>query len=65
VSVILVVDDHSVYRSGLRKLLETCFPHLHIAEASRLPRSDIDENFNLVLIDTNNLSYATLEVLAE
>jgi DNA-binding NarL/FixJ family response regulator len=63
--VILVVDDHSVYRSGLRKLLETCFPHFYIVEASKLPRSDIDESFNLILIDSGNLSYGTLELLAE
>jgi DNA-binding NarL/FixJ family response regulator len=65
VSAILVVDDHSVYRGGLRKLLETCFPHFHVVEASKLSRSDLNEGFNLILIDSGNLSYATLELLAE
>ena len=64
-SAILVVDDHSVYRGGLRKLLETRFPHFHVGEASKLSRSDLNEGFNLILINSGNLSYATLELLAE
>jgi DNA-binding NarL/FixJ family response regulator len=65
VSVILVVDEHSVYRSGLRKVIETRFPHFRVVEASRLPHSDISEAFNLILIDSGSLSYVTMELLAE
>jgi DNA-binding NarL/FixJ family response regulator len=65
VSVILVVDEHSIYRGGLRRLIETRFPHFRVVEASRLPHSDIDEGFNLILIDSASLSYGTLELLAE
>ncbi|XIA68018.1 hypothetical protein ACFIOY_22000 [Bradyrhizobium sp. TZ2] len=64
-SVILVVDNHSVYRTGFRKLIETRFPLLRVVEASKLPHSDIDEGFDLVLIDSGSLSYDTLELLAE
>jgi DNA-binding NarL/FixJ family response regulator len=65
VSVILVVDNHSVYRTGLRKLIETRFQLLRVVEASKLPHSNIDEGFDLVLIDSGSLSYDTLELLAE
>ena len=64
-SVILVVDNHSVYRTGFRELIETRFPLLRVVEASKLPHSDIDEGFDLIVIDSGSLSYDTLELLAE
>jgi len=65
VSVILVVDDHSVYRSELRKLLETSLSHCRVVEASKLPHSGIDQTFNLVLIDSDSLGDNAPEELAE
>jgi DNA-binding NarL/FixJ family response regulator len=65
VSVILVVDDHGVYRSELRKLLETSLSHCRVVETSKLPHSGIDQTFNLILIDSDSLGHDTPEILAE
>jgi DNA-binding NarL/FixJ family response regulator len=61
VSVVLVVDEHSVYRSGLRDVIQTRF-HSRVVEASRFERFDADANFDLILIDPGCLTPSALRV---
>jgi DNA-binding NarL/FixJ family response regulator len=65
VSVILVVDEHSVYRSGLRDVLEVNFKQSRVVEASNLECVDADAHFDLILIDTGCLTHRSLDVLAD
>jgi DNA-binding NarL/FixJ family response regulator len=65
VSIILVVDDHSVYRAGLRGLIKARFPYSRVAEAPKLSSVDSNSHFDLILIDSASLSYETLDLLAE
>lgn len=63
-SVVLVVDEHSIYRSGLRDVIRTRF-HSSVVEASRFECFDADANFDLILIDFGCLTPAALRALAE
>lgn len=63
-SVILVVDEHSIYRSGLRDVIQARF-HCRVFEASRFEHFDADANFDLILIDFGCLTPGALRVLAE
>jgi DNA-binding NarL/FixJ family response regulator len=65
VSIILVVDDHGVYRAGLRGVLEARFPHSRVVEAPTLSCVGSNKLFDLILIDSGSLSYETLDLLAE
>jgi DNA-binding NarL/FixJ family response regulator len=65
VSIILVVDDHGVYRAGLRGVIEARFPHSRVVEAPRLSSVGSNKFFDLILIDSGSLSYETLDLLAE
>ena len=64
-SIILVVDDHGVYRAGLRGVLEARFPHSRVVEARTLSGVGSNKLFDLILIDSGSLSYETLDLLAE
>ena len=64
-SSILVVDEHSVYRTGLRDVLEARFKQSRVVEASKLEGLDADINFDLILIDAGGLTCGSLDVLAE
>ena len=64
-SIILVVDDHGVYRAGLRGVLEARFPHSRVVEAPTLSCVGSNKLFDLILIDSGSLSYETLDLLAE
>lgn len=64
-SVILVVDEHSVYRNGLREVIEARLPHSRVVEASRLDFFVTDDRFDLILVDAGNLNRGALEVLAQ
>jgi DNA-binding NarL/FixJ family response regulator len=64
VSVILVIDEHSIFRSGLRDVIQARF-HSRVVEAARFEHFDPDANFDLILIDFGCLTPATLRVLAE
>jgi DNA-binding NarL/FixJ family response regulator len=64
VSVILVVDEHSIYRSGLRDVIQARI-HSRVVEAARFEHLDADANFDLILIDFGCLTPPALRVLAE
>ena len=64
-STILVVDAHSVYRSGLRDVIETRFEQSRVVEASGFDGFDAGTNFDLILIDTGCLTHRSLGLLAE
>ena len=64
-SVILVVDDHGVYRAGLREVIQARFPYSHVVEAPKLSCVESNRFFDLILIDSGSLSYETLDLLAE
>lgn len=63
-SVILLVDEHSIYRSGLRDVIETRF-RSRVVEASRFEHFDADASFDLILIDFGCLTPRALRALAE
>lgn len=64
-SAILVVDDHGVYRAGLRGVIQARFPCSHVVDAAKLSSVVSDVFFDLILIDSGSLSYETLDLLAE
>ena len=63
--VILVIDEHSVYRSGIRELIEGAIQHAHVVEALEFGPLADSQYFDLVLIDSNSLSYRLLDLLKE
>jgi DNA-binding NarL/FixJ family response regulator len=65
VSAILVVDDHRIYRAGLRGVIESRFPGTQVLDAPKLSSVTSDELFDLILIDAGCLSYETLDLLDE
>jgi DNA-binding NarL/FixJ family response regulator len=65
VSVILVVDEHGVYRSGLRKLIEMKIEQSRAAEACSIEHVRAGECFDLILIDAGGLSQRSLGVLMQ
>lgn len=64
-SIILVVDAHSVYRSGLRDVIETRFEQSRVVEAAAFEHFDADTHFDLILIDFACLTPRCLRALAE
>jgi DNA-binding NarL/FixJ family response regulator len=50
-SIILLVDAQSVYRRGIKQLIEKEIEHSHVRETSMLQHSDIVEPVDLILID--------------
>jgi DNA-binding NarL/FixJ family response regulator len=69
VSLILVVDDNSVYRSGLRSVIETRVQGSRVLEANKLQslldHIETDPPFDLVLIDAKSLGEHSLALLKE
>jgi DNA-binding NarL/FixJ family response regulator len=64
VSVILLVDEHSIYRTGLRDVIQSRF-HSRVVEASQLENFDAEAKFDLILIDFDCLTPGALRALAE
>lgn len=64
-SGILVVDDHGVYRAGLRGVIQDRFPDSRVVEAPKLSQVGSNRFFDLILIDSGSLSYEALDLLAE
>ena len=64
---ILVSDEHGVYRTGLRRILEREIPNAEVVEASSLSESfsriRSDEFFDLVLMNLNLSDVRSLEAL--
>jgi DNA-binding NarL/FixJ family response regulator len=65
VSVILVIDEHSVYRNGIRKLIEARFEHTCVIEASEFELLSESQNCDLMLIDSGSVNYRLLDLLKE
>ena len=64
-SIILVVDDHGVYRAGLRGVIQTRLPFARVVEAPKLSCGGSNRIFDLILIDSGSLDYESLDLLAE
>jgi DNA-binding NarL/FixJ family response regulator len=69
VSLILVVDDHSVYRIGLRNVIEARVQGSRVIEASELQAVlsyfETEQYFDLILIEAKSLGYHSLTLLRE
>jgi DNA-binding NarL/FixJ family response regulator len=65
VSVILVVDEHAVYRTGLRKLIETKVEQARVAAVSSIERAEASECFDLILIDAGCITQRSLGVVKQ
>lgn len=68
VTTILIVDDHPIFREGLRKLLEDELPSAKLSQASNA-REALEavrkQDWNLVILDINLPDKTGLEVLKE
>lgn len=64
-SVILVIDEHRVYRSSIRELIETRVHGAQVVEASPFEFSSTSQCFDLVLVDAGSLSSGFLALLKE
>lgn len=64
-SMILVVDEHGVYRSGLRDVIEARVELSRVVEASAIENVDKTEYFDLILIDAGSLTQRALGLLKE
>lgn len=62
-SLILVVDEHSVYRSGLRDVIEIRIDQSRVVEASSIERIEGSQSFDLILIDAVSLTQRALGML--
>jgi DNA-binding NarL/FixJ family response regulator len=65
VSVILVIDEHSVYRRGVRELIEARIQRTQVLEATRLELLAESQYADLVLIDSGSLNHHLLDLLKE
>lgn len=64
-AVILIVDQHSVYRSGLRDVIEARFKKSRVIDASQLENCELETSIDLILIDLGSLNQSSLAVLSE
>lgn len=60
---ILLVDTQSVYRRGIKQLIENGIADARIIETSKLNYSDLVEKIDLVLIDSGSLDQHSGEIL--
>jgi DNA-binding NarL/FixJ family response regulator len=60
---ILLVDTQSVYRSGIKQLIENGIADARVIETSALQYSDLVEKVDLVLIDSGSLDQRSGEIL--
>ena len=64
-SVILVIDEHSVYRSGVRELIATRIQRARVVEAAAFEWLETNQYFDLILVDEASLSHRLLDLLRE
>ena len=64
-SLILVIDAHRVYRSGIRELIEARIQHARVLEISDFESLTESQYFDLVLIDAGSLAHRSLDLLKE
>jgi len=63
--MILVIDEHSVYRSGLREVIELKIEQCRVVEGSTIAAVDKAVAFDLILIDSASLDQPSLRLLKE
>jgi DNA-binding NarL/FixJ family response regulator len=63
--VIFVIDEHRVYRSGIRELIEARVHRSRVVEASGLEDFARQQFFDLILVDAGCLSQRLLDYLKE
>jgi DNA-binding NarL/FixJ family response regulator len=63
--VIFVIDEHRVYRSGIRELIEAKVHRSRVVEASGLEDFAGQQFFDLILVDAGCLSQRLLDYLKE
>jgi DNA-binding NarL/FixJ family response regulator len=56
VSVILVIDEHRIYRSGIRQLIEGRVQRSRVIEGSQFEDFAADQQYDLILIDSGCVS---------
>lgn len=61
--LILVIDGHSVYRQGLRLVIEARVDQSRVVEATILEHAATKGRFDLMLIDAASLSHSSPDVL--
>ena len=64
-SAILVIDEHRVYRSGVRELIEAAIEGAHVVEATDFGSVATGQYFDLLLIDSDSLGQPVFELLKE
>lgn len=64
-ATILVVDENSVYRNGLREVIQGKVDRCRVIGVSTIEYLDEDENFDLMLIDSGSLNQRLLGLLKE
>lgn len=64
-SIILLVDAQSVYRRGIKQLIENGIAHSHVREESQLRPSDVVEPVDLILIDAGCIDPRSGELLQD
>jgi DNA-binding NarL/FixJ family response regulator len=62
---ILLVDTQSVYRRGIKQLIEKGIAHARVDDTAKLEYSDLVERVDLVLIDSGCLDQRTGEILSD
>jgi DNA-binding NarL/FixJ family response regulator len=62
---VLVIDEHSVYRSGLRDVIEARVAQCRVIEASTLEYLAGNDGFDLVLIDSDSLERSSVDRLRQ
>jgi DNA-binding NarL/FixJ family response regulator len=65
VSIILVIDEHGIYRRGLCSFIETHLPNSRAVEASNFDCFEADAFVDLILIDSGSLDQREHRVLAQ
>lgn len=63
--MILLIDEHGVYRNGLRELIETRIERATVFEASEAERFATNHCYDLILVDSGCLNFRVLELLKE
>ena len=62
-SVILLIDKHSVFRSGIRGLIEARVQHSCVLDGSEFERFATNQHYDLILIDVGSLNDGLIDRL--
>jgi DNA-binding NarL/FixJ family response regulator len=65
VSIILVIDEHGIYRRGLCSFIDTHFPNSRVLEASNCDCLEVGAFVDLILIDSGSVDQRAHRVLAQ